>query len=362
MIHGGDVYSEGLLKGRELIDFSSNINPLGVPESFKKHINEAMDNLVRYPDIKYRKVRETLKEYSGIEEKFMVIGNGAAEILDLSIGSLTSAVLLVPSFVEYELSLRKWNISYDYVYMRENHIEGKLYEYIIDYEEVINKLNQRDSLIIANPNNPNGTIIDRNSFKKILDFAEQNNKRIIVDEAFIEFVGDNTKAMTQYINRYKCLFVVRALTKFFAMPGIRFGYGFSSDEKFLNKIREKQNPWNVNSFAEIAVQYCLRDKMYIDESLQWITNERDAFIEELLKITIFKKVYKTKGNFVLLQLIENITCKELYDKLMDKGILIRKANNYIGLDKSYIRLAIKDREKNNIILKVLKEFQNEMKG
>lgn len=362
MIHGGDVYSEGLLKGRELLDFSSNINPLGLPESFKEHINEAMDNLVRYPDIKYRKVKEALSEYTGIEEEFIVIGNGAAEILDLSIGSISSAVLLVPSFAEYELSLKKWTIPYTYVEMIENHIEGKMYEYIIDYNKVLNELDNKEALIIANPNNPNGTIINEDSFKEILDFAEKNNKRIIIDEAFIEFVGDNTKSMTKYIHKYKCLFVVRALTKFFAMPGIRFGYGFSSDEKFLNKIREKQNPWNVNAFAEVAVQYSLKDRNYIDKSLKWIVSERSIFIIELLEIDIFKKVYKTEGNFVLLQLNGGITCEKLYHRLMIKGILIRKANNYIGLDNSYIRLAIKDREKNNIILKALKEVQNEMKG
>lgn len=356
MVHGGDVYTEGILKGKELIDFSSNINPLGVPESFKLHVNEGVEALVRYPDIKYRRLKEALSEYAEINKDYLVLGNGAAELLDLAIGSVKSIALVVPSFAEYELSCKKWNVSIKYIPLQERNIKDKLYEKYIDYNDIIEALKYNEALMIANPNNPNGSIIEKNKFKDILEYAEENNKILIIDEAFIEFVGDIKLSLKDYVEKYKCLFIVRALTKFFAMPGIRLGYGFSSNEEFLNTIKKKQNPWNINSFAEIAGVYVLKDKEYIENSLKWIKNERDFMINSLLKIKVIKKVYKTHGNFVLVELEENLDCNKLYEKLFEKSILIRKANNYVNLNDKYVRFAIKDREKNKILIEALKDL------
>lgn len=353
MIHGGDIYSNGFFKNKILLDYSSNINPLGVPKSFTNNINEAIENLNKYPDIQYRVVKENLSKYCDINKEYFVVGNGAAELLDLSISNLKSAVLVVPSFGEYEDSLKKWNIPYDYLKLKEEHKKDKIYEYKIDYKELIEVFSNNHGLIIANPNNPNGSIIDKKSFIDVLDYAEKNAKIIIVDEAFIEFVCNDKVSLRDLINNYKCLFIVRALTKFFAMPGIRFGYGFSSNIDFLEEIKHKQNPWNVNTFAELAVKYCLSDNIYINNSYSWINKEREIFIHKLTKIEFISKVYYTNGNFVLVKLKDPIDCDFLYYKLLEQDILIRKANNYIGLDKSYVRFAIKDTKNNEKFLRIL---------
>ena len=148
---------------------------------------------------------------------------------------------------------------------------------------------------------------------------------------------------------------IRAITKFFAMPGVRFGYGISSNEALLNNIRKKQNPWNINCFAELAVKYSLKDKEYIKKSLQWIEEEREFFVSQLNEITYIEQTFKSFSNFVLCKL-RDIDEEKLYKYCLGNGIIIRKASNFRGLDKSYVRFAIKDRIANESLIKVLKNI------
>ncbi len=366
MIHGGDVYTDGLRKGRELIDYSSNINPLGVPSSFIDNISEAVDALTRYPDIKYRDVLKALKGYVGYSEEYFVLGNGAAEIIDLVISCHKSVLIVVPSFVEYEINAKKWNCHIEYSYLKESINEkGSLKqdyaELSYDYEDILNKLTVVEAMILGNPNNPNGGIIDKEEFGEILEYCESNNKVIIIDEAFIEFTGDEQHSFVGELKNYKCLFIIRALTKFFAMPGIRFGYGISSNSALIKNIKEKQNPWNINCFAEVAVCHVLKDSEYIKKSKQWISGERSIFLNSLKNISFIEQVYFTYGNYVLCKLNglatgKTLTSEELYKLCLAKGFVIRKADNFRGLDKQYIRLAIKDRNANEELILMLKSL------
>lgn len=356
MIHGGDVYTHGFMEGREIIDFSSNINPLGVPKSFIEHLNEGLESLVRYPDINYRRLKNSLSNYLNIKEDKILLGNGAAELLDLSISLLKSATLLVPSFAEYELSAKKHNVSLNYIYFKEEKLkEEKSHRFYVDYDEVLESLKNTEGIIIANPNNPNGSIIDKDKFKNILDYAEVHDKIIIIDEAFIEFTGNKTHSLCSFVDEYNCIFIVRALTKFFGMPGIRLGYAVTSNVEFKNKILEKQNPWNINSFAEVAGTYVLWDNEYIEKSLIWVQSEKSYMDKALKDVDFIEKVYITYGNFVLVKL-KGLTAEELYEKMLKNDILIRRADNYKGLDNHYVRFAVKDRENNEILINTLKSL------
>lgn len=360
--HGGDIYTEGLLKGRELIDFSSNINPLGIPESFIEHLDEAVKCLNRYPDIQYRELKYNLREYINkstmlfnnqeghefVREEYIVVGNGAAEVIDVVISRLKSVLITTPSFGEYEEDALKWGLNISYSNLTER------MEY--NYEDIIIKLSKVDALIIGNPNNPNGSIINKEKFKKILDFSEKNKKRVIIDEAFIEFVGDINQSFVDELKNYKCLFIIRALTKFYSMPGIRLGFGLCRDVEFVENIKARQNPWNINSFAEVAAKYVLKDKEYIQKSLNWIREERCYLSEELKTIPLIEEVYKTHGNFILCKL-KNIDCYKFYDMCLKKNIVIRKCDNYKGLGKEYIRIGIKDRITNHMLISVIENLK-----
>ena len=373
MIHGGDVYTKGLLEGRELIDYSSNINPLGVPKSFIDNISEAVDALTRYPDIQYRNVLKALKEYVGCSEEYFVLGNGAAEIIDLVISCHKSLLIVVPSFVEYEIDAKKWDSHIEYSYLKENTLLNHEYvELSYDFEDILKKLQNVEGVILGNPNNPNGNIIDKAQFQKILEYCESNDKVIIIDEAFIEFTSDQQHSFAGSVKRYKCLFIIRALTKFFAMPGVRFGYGVSSNTSLIKKIKDKQNPWNINCFAEVAALCVLKDDIYIEKSKEWIREERPNFLKSLKTISFIDKVFLTFGNFVLCKLKglavekginseKEITSEEIYKLCLDQGFVIRKADNFRGLDKQYIRLAIKDNDRNEKLIQCLKNIELRVK-
>jgi len=201
--HGGDIYTQGTLIGKKLLDFSSNVNPTPISKDFTLHISEALENLPLYPDIKYRTLKNNLLKYLRMSEEYfsiyssksddnhinallqdnIIVGNGAAEVLDLTISFLDSMTIVVPSFVEYEDFSRKHNLKINYSYLNE------FMEY--DYDDIYRKIQSTGGLILANPNNPNGCIIDHEKFIKILEYCEINSKLVIIDEAFIEFVLNN---------------------------------------------------------------------------------------------------------------------------------------------------------------------------
>lgn len=356
MIHGGDVYTDGILKGKELLDYSSNINPLGVPESFKKNIHKSLNALVRYPDIQYRELKTCLGEYLDTDTKNIFLGNGAAEILDLCECSLKNIVICAPSFSEYELNAKKWGINIDYSYLIERKTNKYHKSYVLDYDykDILKKLECNEGLIIANPNNPNGSLIDKEEFKEILKYSEDHNKIIIIDEAFIEFASREYESFVSEVENYKCLMVVRALTKFYGMPGIRFGYGITSNHELKSKLEERQNPWNINVFAEEAAKIVIFDEEYISKTYNWLEEERTHFEEKLNQVEVLEKVYSTNGNYFLCQ--SKLSAQDIYERMKSKGILVRKADNYEGLSSNHIRIALKDRENNRKFLEAIKHI------
>ena len=225
------------------------------------------------------------------------------------------------------------------------------------YEDILDKLKSCDGIIIGNPNNPNGCNIDKDRFKKILNYCEVNEKKIIVDEAFVEFSGDKAYSFIDEVINYKSLILIRAITKYFALPGIRLGWAISSDKEILNKLREKQLPWNINTFAAVSLKYLLEDREYIEKSLNVNMVEREFLINELRKISLFNRVFESNSNFLLCKL-NNVVEQELFEFALNSGILIRKCGNYRGLDNSFIRLAVKSRENNEVLLDMLRHYEN----
>ena len=350
--HGGDIYTNGIFKGKELVDFSSNINPLGVSDLLKDSIDELFNEVVRYPDYQYRELKASISEYLLRYENInvaceeMILGNGASEILDLSISKIRKLGIVIPSFVEYEDFALKYNAEIEYINLNED------FQY--DYSEILSSLKKLDGIILGNPNNPTGNIIDKEKFQDILDFAEKEKKKIIVDEAFVEFSREGGSLIDKIAN-YKCLVIIRAFTKFFGMPGARLGYGITGDKEFIEELKKYQLPWNINSFAEIALKKAYKDENYICESRKWIANEISYMKNELAKLSIFKKVYDTNCNFILCKL-DTMKTSELYEWLLNKGILIRDCSNFKKLDDTYVRFAIKSRELNKLLIDKLKSL------
>ncbi|MCX3066488.1 threonine-phosphate decarboxylase CobD [Cetobacterium somerae] len=344
-LHGGNIYKLKRDNGIEVLDYSSNINPLGVPSSFKKAVIENFETLEKYPDIDYVELRTAIGNYNNCHIDNVVVGNGATEVLFLYMKAVKAKKVLIiaPTFAEYERAARAAGRDVKFFPLSKDFSlnENMLLDFITD----------EDVVVMCNPNNPTGKFQNLEKIKKLADFLERKNKKLFIDEAFIEFV-DNWKDKTAFLLKHKNVFILRALTKFFALPGVRLGYGLTYNEAILNEIKNIREPWSVNGVAEIAGKTMLLDTLYIHETENWIKKEKLWFYEELCKIDNIE-VTPTETNFILVKLL-NDNAKSFRKKMIENGVLVRDASNFMFLDESYIRLAIKDRKKNEQVLEALR--------
>lgn len=376
--HGGNIYKVFREKNlKEILDYSSNINPYGIPESLKKRITENLEILERYPDPDYIELREKLAHLNKVDMSDIVLGNGATEIIFLFMKVINPKKILIvsPTFGEYERAVKSTEIPGDIVSLScsddNKNIENKKIE--IEYFELKesddfklnignlkNQLEKKyDLLIICNPNNPTGKFLKLAETEEILKECNKYDTKLFIDEAFIEFLADGMKeSIINTEENKKNLFVTRAFTKFFAIPGLRLGYGMYFDKELEKKISEKKEPWSVNNIAEMAGLTVLDDTEYIEKTLKWITKEKIYMYEKLNEISGIKS-YETEVNFITGKIdeklfSEGLNVKVLREKMLEQGILIRDASNFKFLDERFFRLAIKDRASNDRVIKVLK--------
>ena len=379
--HGGNIYKVFREKNiKEILDYSSNINPYGIPESLKSRIIENLEILERYPDPDYVELREKLANLNNVNLSDIILGNGATEIIFLFMKVINPKKILIvsPTFGEYERAVKATEISGDTVDLScsngdNKNIENKKIE--IEYFELKesddfklnignlkNELeNKYDLLIICNPNNPTGKFLKLVQTEEILKECNKYDTKLFIDEAFIEFLEDGMKeSIINTEGNKKNLFVTRAFTKFFAIPGLRLGYGMYFDKELEKKISEKKEPWSVNNIAEMAGLTVLDDAEYIEKTLKWIAEEKIYMYEKLNEISGIK-VYETEVNFITGKIdeklfSEGLNVKILREKMLEQGILIRDASNFKFLDERFFRLAIKDRASNKRVIEAMKEI------
>lgn len=352
-IHGADINSEAELYGinpDEIIDFSSNINPFEV-NCIDKIVEFGVRNLKKYPDINYSNLKKNISDYLNCKIDYIIPGNGATEIIYLLMRNIGKRLAIInPTFSEYRKGAKIAGIE-----IVDFTLDYKK-DFYLDMEEIENRKDEFDSIFICNPNNPDGRVRD---IKNLLEFAEDNNKLLIVDETFIEFTEDEKdKSLIDEIDNYKNLFIIRAVTKFFGIPGIRLGYGVTSNCELLKNMYEEKEPWTINSFADIATDFIFFDKEYIKDSKKYFSNERKFFISELNKIDGIK-AFDSNANFVLIKFYDN-EVTEIKKKLLKRaGILIRDASNFIGLDSKFARVAIKSHDNNILFIDAIKSVLGE---
>ena len=347
--HGANVDNMAKQFGKnenDIIDFSSNVNP-HIISDLGKYVLEGLEKSRSYPDINYTNLRNNISDYIKVDSELIIPGNGATEIIYLLMKSIKRRLaILNPTFSEYGRGAKLNNLEIIDFHLKEEN------NFSIDLDEIQKNMDKFDSLFICNPNNPNGKVKDLN---ELLDLMIENDKLLIVDETFMEFVGEEEKySLINKIEQTPNLFILKAVTKFFGMPGLRLGYGVTSNKQIIKNIYEYKEPWTINSFAENLSNYLFKDKEYIKSSKDYYINERKFMLEQLRKIPKLK-VYDTDTNFVLIKL-ENGEANSLKLELFEKyNILIRDASNFIGLDKSYIRVAIKSHDDNKVLIESLRK-------
>lgn len=346
MNHGGDLLSYKHYYEGELTDYSSNINPLGFPKGLTQIMVDSFKELEAYPDIKYRKLKESVAAYLNCDEENTVLGNGAVEVIDNFTFLADRVLICVPSFSEYE----ERAIVHGKQVVRVSYNE----DFTLDTKSLEDIMRDGDMLILGNPNNPTGLRIDKSQLIDIYNIVKEKRAFLLLDEAFFEFCPkdyDSIEIFKDY--DFKYVGIIRAATKFFALPGIRLGYGCTSVD-MVKKIQGIQLPWSINSVAEAAGRYIFSDEEYIKESKIYIDEERRHLFEKLSDIRGIK-AYPTQTNYMLIKLL-NHEEQYVFEYFLNRGIIIRKCTSFKVLGKDHIRVAIKDRANNQRLIEIFKEL------
>lgn len=348
MEHGADLLTYEDKYDGKLIDFSSNINPLGPPHGLDKELIKSFQALTAYPDIKYRKLKSSISNYLKCEDENVVVGNGAVEIINNFIIEAESVTIMTPSFSEYE---------------KRAVVHGKFINklsYSRDFTIDIDKFKdvKKDTLLIlGNPNNPSGLRIPKEELLSIYKIVKEAGVFLLLDEAFFEFCPvdyDSIEIFRKY--NYESVGIIRAATKFFALPGIRLGYCCTSPH-MVKRIEKIELPWSINTLADAAGQFIFNDSDYISNSKAYIEKERRFLLDELSKINGIKS-YMTNADFILIKLL-NWNEEQVFNYFLNRGILIRKCSSFKELNGDYIRVAIKDRNNNLRLIDIFKSLNKE---
>ncbi|MDX1441816.1 MAG: threonine-phosphate decarboxylase CobD [Nitrosopumilaceae archaeon] len=340
--HGG-VYSISE-PSSEILDFSSNINPLGPPQKVNKTIKKNLETLSIYPDPESKFLRKLLQKYTKTPISQIVVGNGATEIIynfcNSFLSKKTSVLIPIPTFGEYEAASTLSGARMKFF---------KTMDLNKNLEEFVLKIPRNGCIFICNPNNPTGKLLAKNKMKIILDSAKKKNSFVFVDECFIELVPNYNESIISLVKKYSNLFVLRSLTKSFGLAGIRIGYGIGSEKmiKILNKIKI---PWNVSGLAQHAAIAALSNTNHLDKSKRIIQDELNYLKSKITRLDNFECIDSTT-NFILIK--SKIDSSILQKKLLKKKILIRDCSNFRGLDNSYIRVAVKTRKENQRLIKAM---------
>ena len=337
-IHGGDIYRNSIK-----LDFSVNINPLLLPENIKRSLYDAIGRCGQYPDYNHEILKKGLAIVHDIFMDNILLSNGASEALLAVFHTFMpkKALIAIPSFYGYQHGACAVGTELIYYQLSEDN------DFQLDEGFVDSITDDIDLVILANPANPTGKLIDDNILQQVIDRCQSQNTLLLLDECFME-LADSNHTLIGRMEKYDRLLVLRAFTKSFALPGLRLGYLVSGNTSLIEKIEKHLPEWNISVFSENAGIQCLKYMSFLDGARRLIGKEKQYLIEELEKYKI--KVFSSDANFILLK-----TDYPLYERLLETEILIRDCSNYKGLSKGYYRIAVKGHDDNMKLIKAIGE-------
>ncbi|MFQ5800642.1 MAG: aminotransferase class I/II-fold pyridoxal phosphate-dependent enzyme [Candidatus Hydrothermarchaeales archaeon] len=336
--HGGEVWDYETRP----IDFSANINPLGPSRLAIKAIEKW--KIEYYPPQDLSKLKAAIADYAGVKEKNVVLGNGSVGIIkdfcSIFLKRSENTLILQPTFSEYE--------RYSLIYGKE--AKRLLPKRGLEHtaKEIIKAVDKYTRIIfLCCPNNPTGSVMAEGDLDTLIQFCWDNDIFVFLDEVFIEF--SSLSSYVPMVEEYRNLFVLRSLTKFFALPALRVGYGIGSPD-LIRDLEAIKTPWNINTFAHDAAIASLKDKSYIKRTKKFIDVEKRFLTKKIEELGI--KVYESNANFLLLRY--NWNSKQVKNWLLKEGILIRDCSTFPGLDTRFIRVGVRRREDNMKLISALK--------
>jgi len=339
--HGGNL---GALaekvdcKQQDILDFSASINPLGAPENIRKIISRSVENLVHYPDPHAGSLLSHLAAILGVEKSQLLVANGSTEIIYALPRALKvkRAVIPAPSYSDYQRAAELYGLEVLFLPLSEDN------DFQVDFSGLADCLRDGDLVFLGRPNNPTGISFEEH---KLLDLVDRfPGVFFAVDESFFEFIDGESSLISN--DMAPNLIVFRSLTKFYAIPGLRLGFAGAVSE-LMDRLNEQISPWTVNTIAQAVGESVTGNSDYGQTSRSYVNDRRVELFTSLSGIPGLK-VFPGEANFLLAKIVKaGLTADELSERLLSVDrIAIRSCNNFVGLDKSYFRVAVRSRTDN----------------
>jgi threonine-phosphate decarboxylase len=353
--HGGDVErwarSAGIEPG-ELLDFSASINPLGPPAAARQAFMKSYADLSRYPDPYGGKLKQALATRHRMRPQNILIGNGSTQLIYLLCTALRprKALVVGPAFSEYSNALALAGADIRMLPLcADDGFQFSTERLTAAWEK------DCDIVFLATPNSVTGRLIPKTEMEKIARLALTRKSFVVVDEAFIDFVeAESVKALVRQ-NPY--LIVLRSLTKYYALPGLRLGYLLSEASR-VTQLAAYQEPWSVNGPALTVAPACLQDANFTAKTERWLEGER-RFLADRLHAIPGLHTFASRTNFLLVKIERpGATASQLHSFLLSRNILIRDCASFAGLGGDYFRVSVKRRKDNRLLLAALYEWTN----
>lgn len=324
---------------------NANENPFDFPDALKKELNDEIMSmsLNRYPDPSATDLREQLADYVGVDADQIICGCGSDEIMSMLNQTFINpgdvVISHAPSFSMYQI----WSVigGADFIWVPDN---DDLYP---DVENIINtaKLKNAKLIYLCSPNNPTGSLLPRHD---VIDILEETNALVILDEAYIEFKKEGD--LTDIVNEYNNVIVLRTLSKAFGLAGIRCGYAVGP-KPLIDMMYKVKSPYNLNKLTQAAAVIALKHRDTLLKNVEILNSERQRLYEFLKGLKGVTRVYPTASNFIYFEVPDGAP---LYDALLDEGILVKYLKHDVSDDVDHIRLTVGSPEENDAVIKVLK--------
>ncbi len=349
--HGGNIYDLAKKNGcrpDQIIDMSSNLNPLGPPPGLLQFLTDNMSVVKALPDADAAFLSESFQKAYGITRGRVLAGNGTTEFIYTIPKALNikKALILGPTYSDYEDACRMNRTTCSFLMAEPSN------RFHHDPDRIAEKAKKAEMVVICNPNNPTGTLTPFETLRKIC--KSHPDTLFVIDESYLPFISSG-KSETMIHSNSKNIIVLSSMSKIFSIPGLRTGF-LKAPVKITEKYRKYQLPWNVNSLAQKAATYILQHQKemdtFMDTSRQFIKMERDRFLARLKGIPCFS-FFAGQVPFILIKLSGELTAEAISGNLSKDNILIRNCKNFKGLTEKYIRISLKGKHANQQLSKKL---------
>lgn len=342
--HGGNIHEVAERLGcdaSEIIDMSSNLNPLGPPEGLKAHLASKMDTIIALPEVDSKRITQAVANQYGVSPECVLAGNGTTQFIyaiPRAIG-VKRALIVGPAYADYASACQMHGVEYAY------HATAEADNFVPQFSDLNGAVRGYDTVFFCNPVNPTGALMAAGDVEKLAKAHPET--RFVIDESYLPFVRE-AEQETLVKARLPNVIVLNSMSKIFRIPGLRVGF-IIAPAPLMRSFVGYQLPWSVNALAHEAVLYLNENQKEIE---RFLARSRDFFyverrlFEDTIAGKIDLKLFPSATYFLLARLPQHLDAAGVCEQLLQRKILIRNCSNFQGLSDRFIRFSLKSRKIN----------------